>query len=101
MITEKIKQNLKESKELILEYEKKNANHHRLNIVLEQALQAINRIEADEILNAKNGKEYFEGHPTPETEIKTIFAEEEKPKKTIKKPRIKKNDRAEDSWTKV
>jgi hypothetical protein len=100
-LTENIKHNLEQAKDLLLQYEKKSGNHHRLNIVLEQAMQAINRIDADEKLSTKTGKEYFAGHPTPETEITAIFTEEEtKPKKEIKKPKLK-NDTIENSWGKV
>jgi hypothetical protein len=53
------------------------------------------------IAKTKTGKEYFAGHPTPETEITAIFTEEEtKPKKEIKKPKLK-NDTTQNSWGKV
>jgi uncharacterized phage infection (PIP) family protein YhgE len=99
-MTQQIKQKLSEIAELLSQYENRNANHHRLKIIIEQAEQAINRIHADELLSQKSGKEYFQGHPTPETEINVIFLEEEpQPKKEIKKP--KKNDSTENSWGKI
>jgi len=101
MITEKLKEYILNSQELLSKYEKRNGNHHRLKIILEQAEQAINRIYADEQLQTKSGKEYFAGHPTAETQITAIFAEEEKaPKKEIKKPKVK-NDSTENSWGKI
>lgn len=100
MITEKLKEYIFNAQVLLSKYEKRNGNHHRLKIILEQAEQAINRIYADEQLQTKSGKEYFDGHPTPETQITAIFAEETKPKKEIKKPKLK-NDSTENSWGKI